>query len=1091
MRGEGGRPVLSSSSKEERIAEASSRGFSASLLSQEGTKHRDRQSPSLRPSPLGGNASPSGELKPDGVTLWRCSGREGAKDVADEEADVSERPERVLLSFSPTLLPTPCTSNCGGEKDSWKKVVDKKSAVKENSRASSFGAWRLPWLRSSRRSHQEEDRRKDEKPRALYVRDFGAPFFFGSCVARVSRREGPVDAVFFPGTLIAIPRWFLLCMYAISAFVTGCTYFDWPAFAHLLFRSGAFSWQCARDAAGHFVTDFRELSGDTSSVKPYICDEQDALVARLFTVAQVSESFMCIVSGFLLDSLSPLLVALLGQGLNSAGWILLACSSESFPAYIPAMICIGCGTETGYLPLVRIARLFPGHAAVVITFIGAANSGGFAVPLILIKIWDAAGPTWSFVDLCVFYICLGPLLSAIIAVCFIPYRGFSSVREGDADCDVDGKRRKGTTAHFDAEPTGTERGLSVQLSASLDEHETRQAGAFAGSWDGSSALAKGRHHVTRVSTAASDTDAVRCSLDSLLDPSPAHSRRGLQAARGDPGAAGMGTGGVEGRSAARGDVSESRAHPPGQWRHQDEGALRTSSDTTKNGNAGQRGTGGGAGCDAAGDRGRHVLLLRRWQGDPAEAEAVPRGSDFSEAPHGEPNGVGARKPTEARHAGDASTDPNLLQEAEQTPQLHSLSSVTTESAGFEAADGHLSNELHPCRSADEKQWTKKGSGGELATPSVNMVPLCQTSAFLALSSSSGRPTFFSQLFSKHFLCIAIYSSVTSVAIAFLQSASSRVYTEEVSEVAEVVLCFTFVPCVFLGWVIDSYGSFPTFLLMNTMGLISIVCATMSTSSTIQYVSVAAFCIHVSIDSEQIFCYVQSVFRPEHFGKISGAFLACDGFFSLLAIPLYDDLTVRFLGGDVRPVSIGLAAALVFCYAPVIAVWVFQQKHPDPYGVSSPRSGVESRENLGAADKSKAAVGVSEGVDEATLPESFADEAHVRGGDGKAGAGGEIQMRKKRGSVDYPKRVFRPSQGPHYHETGQEPGSVALEGETHAEGAGGESAQRDSTTLDRQRPAPERMMEAEQSALGLSRMLQGTDVIIPVWTGEDMPSRCEP
>lgn len=233
---------------------------------------------------------------------------------------------------------------------------------------------------------------------------------------------------------------------------------------------------------------------------------------------------------------------------------------------------------------------------------------------------------------------------------------------------------------------------------------------------------------------------------------------------------------------------------------------------------------------------------------------------------------------------------------------------------------------------------------------------------MSYAPSENQPSFFEQLFSKHFFCICVYTSVTSISTAFLQSAASRVYSEDVFEVAEIALCFSFAPCVILGWVIDNIGSFPAFVLTNTMAIIALVCATTSTSPVVQYISVAAFCIHVSIDNEQIFCYVQSTFRPEHFGKLSGLFIASDGLFALISIPLYDDVTVRLLGGNALPVSVAITVALFLVYVPLFTLWVLRRRRPDPFGV---------REHCAALDHADAQRKSCEFGDRARLSDALA------------------------------------------------------------------------------------------------------------------------
>ncbi|KFH10278.1 putative transmembrane protein [Toxoplasma gondii VAND] len=732
----------------------------------------------------------------------------------------------------------------------------------------------------------------EEKALTLYERDRSS--FFSDSVS--ARAEPLVDVLYFPGTRIAIPRSIILFMYILSAFLTGSTYFGWPAFSHLLFKSGAFSWECPVDEDGVVIKALPSPTGN-GSAKPFICDQQDAAVAPLFTVAQVSECFMCIFSGVLLDNLSPMVVSLLGQLLNSTGWILLACSSKNFRAYIPAMICIGCGTETTYLPLLRVASLFPGRRATVITVIGAANSAAFAIPLILVKIWEAAGPAWSFGDICAFYLCIGPLFCAVITICFIPYKGFT----WDVDEQEDGKAQK------------DEMKRPVHARGSFD------SGVFSHSPSGS--ILEKLKIQQKVSVGGSvpttgETPAVV--LSSLASDSPSPSSSFLVSVaspfqEGSPDPHGL----------------------PAFSRLVTHDCRRCSAFEV--GDARQE--------DAAVDCVREIQHKGRGQASTPVPEASPEDKASCEddevqgppSPHLQDatrlvDRAGRRgRPDETQACGKrVSTE----QEVQTLRSLSNLSRQSSRSLG--QRPDSVCSEVYRERSASLVQHMLATRGAEAGrcsfASSFNMRSRHLATSRLSCPFTAPKPSFLEQLFSKYFLCICVYTCTTAVATAFLQSAASRVYREDVLEVAEIAFCFTFVPCVIMGWIIDNVGSFPAFVLTNTMAIVALVCATLSNSATVQYISVAAFCIHISVDNEQIFCYVQSMFRPEHFGKLSGLFIASDGLFALIAIPLYDDITVRLLGGNAMPVALGLTVVLVLVYIPIVALWVVKRKHSNPYGV---------------------------------------------------------------------------------------------------------------------------------------------------------------
>lgn len=204
--------------------------------------------------------------------------------------------------------------------------------------------------------------------------------------------------------------------------------------------------------------------------------------------------------------------------------------------------------------------------------------------------------------------------------------------------------------------------------------------------------------------------------------------------------------------------------------------------------------------------------------------------------------------------------------------------------------------------------------------------------FPCVGSGKRNATFFSQCLSVHFACLVFYSGMVSVAMSFMQSSSSRLFSAKVLEFMEWALPFSFVPCVFMGKMIDMFGPFPVLLFMNTMGLLSYLCAASTAVEGVHYISVLAFCIYVSLDSEQIYCYVEYTFRPEHFGRLSGLLLAIDGTMSLVSIPLYDHLTVRNLGGNPLPVAFGISGLLASAYLLLTGLWLHRRRYPDPFGL---------------------------------------------------------------------------------------------------------------------------------------------------------------
>lgn len=218
-------------------------------------------------------------------------------------------------------------------------------------------------------------------------------------------------------------RWFLLFLYALYAFATSAVFYGWTALTELIFKNEGLAHLCAKNpVTGAYDPDLR-LQG-----KLYICDSQDAAVQKLYTLTFAVCCTMSACAGTLMDGLGPLLTALLGQIFNFTGWLLFSFSSSHFLAYHAAFVFIGLGSDTSFLPTLTIRRLFPGSPGLIITILGSAASASFGVPLILTAAVN--GGHASVRTACLTYCGLGPALCIIIALLFIPLRGFSIDDEG-------------------------------------------------------------------------------------------------------------------------------------------------------------------------------------------------------------------------------------------------------------------------------------------------------------------------------------------------------------------------------------------------------------------------------------------------------------------------------------------------------------------------------------------------------------------------------------------------------------------------------------------------------------------------------------
>lgn len=219
-------------------------------------------------------------------------------------------------------------------------------------------------------------------------------------------------------TPLNLNRYVLLLVYLLYIACTGVCFYGWPALAGIVFRNEGFASQCRRNPdTGEYEEDLRKTEG-----KPYICDEQDGSVQKLYTMTCAICSTMCAFAGALMDFAGPRWTAILGQMANLSGWLLLSFSARTDVFYYLAFTMLGLGADTAFLPTFSITRLFPGSSGLIITVLGSAVSASYAVPLVLLEIMETYNLSSGTV--CLGYACLCPLSCVMVAAVFMPRRGF-------------------------------------------------------------------------------------------------------------------------------------------------------------------------------------------------------------------------------------------------------------------------------------------------------------------------------------------------------------------------------------------------------------------------------------------------------------------------------------------------------------------------------------------------------------------------------------------------------------------------------------------------------------------------------------------
>eukprot|EP00922_Rhytidocystis_sp_ex-Travisia-forbesii_P051454 GHVS01076365.1.p1 GENE.GHVS01076365.1~~GHVS01076365.1.p1 ORF type:complete len:569 (-),score=78.03 GHVS01076365.1:132-1700(-) len=158
----------------------------------------------------------------------------------------------------------------------------------------------------------------------------------------------------------------------------------------------------------------------------FACNEQDGAVQGLFTVTMTAHFAMSAVAGGILDKCGMKLTAIVGMFLHTLAWLLIAFCPPVEAAYYPAFIILGAACDTGHLPGLPVANLFPGSYALIITILGSASSICWAVPVVMYKVWDA-NPQWSFQYICIGYLLVGVLPSTLIAIFTMPWKTFQGI----------------------------------------------------------------------------------------------------------------------------------------------------------------------------------------------------------------------------------------------------------------------------------------------------------------------------------------------------------------------------------------------------------------------------------------------------------------------------------------------------------------------------------------------------------------------------------------------------------------------------------------------------------------------------------------
>ncbi|OEH73645.1 major facilitator superfamily domain-containing protein [Cyclospora cayetanensis] len=234
-------------------------------------------------------------------------------------------------------------------------------------------------------------------------------------------------------------RYVLLFLYLVVVLLRGCTYWGWNGIQEMLYKSGAYVWECTDPSQ---VTELR-IGGQR-----YIdCPERKQMLGGIFTLALGSNMLSSFLAGIALDTLGPKITLFIGICMDIIGWFLLGFSGEHFRAYYAAAFCIGVSADPGYLPLLSISKLFPQNSSFVISIMGSLRSISFAVPVVMSVIFQGAsfapGDLWK---MCVGYIAVGQGIALFVCLLFVPMASFTFPVENEVEQEGKDKDSQSTVA---------------------------------------------------------------------------------------------------------------------------------------------------------------------------------------------------------------------------------------------------------------------------------------------------------------------------------------------------------------------------------------------------------------------------------------------------------------------------------------------------------------------------------------------------------------------------------------------------------------------------------------------------------------------
>ncbi|EPR63538.1 hypothetical protein TGGT1_248610 [Toxoplasma gondii GT1] len=208
-------------------------------------------------------------------------------------------------------------------------------------------------------------------------------------------------------------RWHYLFFISLYSVLIGPLYLNWAPLRQVLFRSGAYSWEC--DAAETDPTSLVYVHPQHDT-----CVQQRLRVGHLFTVCAAADYGFSFFGGLVMDVLGPKVASLLGSSLMLSGWLLIAVSTEAVQVLVPGFVLFGLGIDMAFYGTLSVAALFPGHENAVMAVVVAMRALSYMTPVVLDSLVD------SFPHLAVMlgFGLLGLLPAVLIALVYAPWKPF-------------------------------------------------------------------------------------------------------------------------------------------------------------------------------------------------------------------------------------------------------------------------------------------------------------------------------------------------------------------------------------------------------------------------------------------------------------------------------------------------------------------------------------------------------------------------------------------------------------------------------------------------------------------------------------------